>query len=144
MPGSDKRIIATGAAPAAIGTYSQAVEAGGLLFISGQIPLHPESMELVGADIAEQADRVFRNLAAIAAAAGGGLDDLVKLTVYLTDLAHFGTINEVMARHLAEPYPARAAVEVSALPRGASVEIDAIMSLSDVQPPAGTAGTAGD
>jgi reactive intermediate/imine deaminase len=124
---ADKRPIVTNAAPAAIGTYSQAVAAGGLVFLSGQIPLDPETMELVGGDVAEQTDRVFRNLAAVATAAGGGLDDLVKLTVYLTDLADFATVNEVMARHITEPYPARAAVGVAALPRGAAVEIEGIM-----------------
>lgn len=124
---ADRHTIATDAAPAAIGTYSQAVAAGGLVFLSGQIPLDPDTMDLVGDDIAEQTDRVFRNLAAVAAAAGGGLDDLVKLTVYLTDLNDFATVNEVMARHIAEPYPARAAVGVAALPRGAAVEIEAIM-----------------
>lgn len=124
---ADRQMIATDAAPAAIGTYSQAVAAGGLVFLSGQIPLDPDTMELVGEDIAEQTDRVFRNLAAVAAAAGGSLDDLVKLTVYLADLNDFATVNEVMARHIAEPYPARAAIGVAALPRGAAVEIEAIM-----------------
>lgn len=124
---ADRQTIATDAAPAAIGTYSQAVAAGGLVFLSGQIPLDPDTMELVGEDIAEQTDRVFRNLAAVAAAAGGSLDDLVKLTVYLADLNDFATVNEVMARHIAEPYPARAAIGVAALPRGAAVEIEAIM-----------------
>jgi len=131
-----KRIVATDAAPAAIGTYSQAVEAAGLLFISGQIPLDPATMELVGEGIEEQVDRVFLNLAAIARARGGGLDDLVKLTVYLLDLDDFGTINEVMARHVPQPYPARAAIGVSALPRGSRVEIEAIMALPDAQRPA--------
>jgi reactive intermediate/imine deaminase len=122
-----RKTIATDQAPAAIGTYSQAVAAGGLVFLSGQIPLDPDTMELVSDDVAEQTDRVFRNLAAVAGAAGGGLADLVKLTVYLTDLNDFGTVNEVMARHMDEPYPARAAIGVSALPRGAAVEIEAIM-----------------
>jgi reactive intermediate/imine deaminase len=136
VAGRSKRIVATDAAPAAIGTYSQAVEAAGLLFISGQIPLDPATMELVGDGIEEQADQVFRNLAAIATARGGCLDDLVKLTVYLLDLDDFGTINEVMARHVSQPYPARAAIGVSALPRGSRVEIEAIMALPDAQGPA--------
>jgi reactive intermediate/imine deaminase len=135
---SRKRIVSTGSAPAAIGTYSQAVEAGELLFISGQIPLDPQTMELVSDDIAAQTDRVFANLSAIAGAAGGSLEDVVKLTVYLTDLDDFAVINEVMARHVTEPYPARAAIGVSALPRGARVEIEAVMARPDVQTPAGS------
>lgn len=122
-----KQPIRTDAAPAAIGTYSQAIAAGGLVFLSGQIPLDPESMSLVGDDAATQTDRVFRNLAAVAEAAGGSLNDLVKLTVYLTDLNDFATVNEVMARHVSEPYPARAAIGVAALPKGAVVEIEGIM-----------------
>ncbi len=126
-----KRPISTPAAPAAIGTYSQAVAVpgAGLVFLSGQIPLDPESMELVSTDVAEQTRQVFRNLAAVAEAAGGGLEDLVKLTVYLTDLGDFATVNEVMAEHVDEPYPARAAIGVSQLPRGAAVEIEGIMVL---------------
>ena len=125
-----KKTINTEMAPAAIGTYSQAVEAQGrLVFMSGQIPLDPVSMELVSDDVAEQTEQVFRNLAAVAAAAGGTLDDLAKLTVFLTDLSDFGTVNEVMARHVNEPYPARAAVGISELPRGASVEIEGILVL---------------
>ena len=122
-----KQTISTTAAPAAIGPYSQAVAIPGLIFLSGQIPLDPVSMELVSTDVAVQTEQVFRNLAAVASAAGGGLADLVKLTVYLTDLDDFTTVNEVMARHMAEPYPARAAIGVAALPRGAAVEIEAIM-----------------
>ena len=122
-----KQPISTTAAPAAIGPYSQAVAVPGLVFLSGQIPLDPVSMELVGMDVAAQTEQVFRNLEAVATAAGGGLADLVKLTVYLTDLGDFATVNEVMARHMAEPYPARAAIGVAALPRGAAVEIEAIM-----------------
>ena len=125
-----KKTISTEMAPAAIGTYSQAVETQGrLVFMSGQIPLDPVSMELVSDDVAEQTEQVFRNLAAVAAAAGGTLDDLAKLTVFLTDLSDFGTVNEVMARHVNEPYPARAAVGISELPRGASVEIEGILVL---------------
>ncbi len=122
-----KKTIHTKAAPAAIGTYSQAVAVPGLVFLSGQIPLDPETMELVSGDVAAQTERVFRNLEAVTRAAGGSLADLVKLTVYLTDLGDFNTVNEVMARHVSEPYPARAAIGVSALPRGAAVEIEAIM-----------------
>ena len=124
-----KTIIQTPEAPAAIGTYSQAVQtpAATMTFISGQIPLHPDSMTLVSEAFEEQAHRVFVNLRAIAEAAGGRLSDCVKLTIYLTDLGEFATVNEVMATYFAEPYPARAAIEVSALPKQAQIEIDAIM-----------------
>ena len=124
-----KTIIQTPEAPAAIGTYSQAVQtpAATMTFISGQIPLHPDSMTLVSEAFEEQAHRVFINLRAIAEAAGGRLSDCVKLTIYLTDLGEFATVNEVMATYFAEPYPARAAIEVSALPKRAQIEIDAIM-----------------
>jgi reactive intermediate/imine deaminase len=126
-----KRPISTEAAPAAIGTYSQAVAAptAGLVFLSGQIPLDPATMELVSTNVKEQTHQVFRNLAALAEAAGGSLEDLVKLTVYLTDFSDFGTVNEVMAQHVSEPYPARAAIGVAELPRGAAVEIEGIMVL---------------
>ena len=123
-----KRVISTDQAPAAIGTYSQAVEAGGTVYLSGQIPLDPQSMELVE-DVRGQIHQVFRNLSAVAQAAGGSLQDAVRLTVYLTDLADFGTVNEVMAEYIAEPYPARAAIGVAALPRGARVEVDAVLVL---------------
>ena len=124
-----KTIIQTPEAPAAIGTYSQAVQtpAATMTFISGQIPLHPDSMTLVSEAFEEQAHRVFINLRAIAEAAGGRLSDCVKLTIYLTDLGEFATVNEVMATYFAEPYPARAAIEVSALPKQAQIEVDAIM-----------------
>lgn len=122
-----KTPIQTDRAPAAIGTYSQAVESGGLVFLSGQIPLDPAGMELVAGDMRAQIVRVFDNLKAVAAAAGCGLDDCLKLTVYLTDLAHFPLVNEVMAEYFSEPYPARAAVGVAALPKGAAVEMDAIL-----------------
>ena len=130
-----KSIIQTPEAPAAIGTYSQAVQtsAATMTFISGQIPLEPDSMTLVSEDFEEQAHRVFINLRAIAEAAGGRLSDCVKLTIYLTDLNQFASVNEVMATYFAEPYPARAAIEVSALPKQAQIEIDAIM----VQNPGG-------
>jgi reactive intermediate/imine deaminase len=125
-----KKTITTDSAPAAIGTYSQAVQHGGLLYVSGQIPLVPTTMELVSPDIDQQINQVFDNLSAIAAAAGTTLNDAVKLTVYLTDLGHFPSVNEVMAQRLAQPYPARVALEVSALPRSALVEIDAIVAIS--------------
>ena len=125
-----KKTITTDNAPAAIGTYSQAVQHGGLLYVSGQIPLVPSTMELVSTDINQQINQVFDNLSAIAAAAGTTLNDAVKLTVYLTDLGHFSSVNEVMAQRLGQPYPARVALEVSALPRSALVEIDAIVAIS--------------
>ena len=124
-----KETFHTDAAPAAIGTYSQAVRTGNLVFISGQIPLVPETMEVVEGDFAARARQVFANLQAIATAAGGSLDDAIKLTIFLTDLGNFATVNEVMAEFCSEPYPARAAVQVSALPKGVDVEADAILSL---------------
>lgn len=114
-------------APAAIGPYSQAVRAGELVFLSGQIPLDPATMELVGDDIASQTRRVFDNLSAVAEAAGGSLAEVVKLSVYLTDLGNFQTVNDIMAEYFHEPYPARAALGVAALPRGAAVEVEAVM-----------------
>lgn len=119
--------VHTDQAPAAIGPYSQAVRAGELVFLSGQIPLDPATMQMVAGDVAGQAEQVFRNLAAVAEAAGGSLSQVVKLTVYLTDLDNFQTVNEVMTRHFREPYPARAAIGVAALPRGAGVEVEAVM-----------------
>ncbi len=124
-----KETIHTDAAPAAIGTYSQAVRVGDLVFVSGQIPLVPGTMEIVAGDFAARARQVFDNLAAIAAAAGGGLDDAVKLTIFLTDLDNFATVNEIMAEYCSEPYPARAAVQVAALPKGVDVEADLILAL---------------
>jgi reactive intermediate/imine deaminase len=123
-----KRAITTEQAPRAIGTYSQAIEVNGTVYLSGQIALDPEGTELV-ADVRGQIHQVFRNLAAVAQAAGGSLADAVRLTVYLTDMADFATVNEVMAEYIQEPYPARAAVGVAALPRGARVEVDAILVL---------------
>ena len=125
-----KKTISTDNAPEAIGTYSQAIQHGGLLYVSGQIPLIPATMEIVSADITQQINQVFDNLSAIATAAGATLDDTIKFTVYLTDLSHFPIVNEVMAERLAEPYPARVALEVSALPRSALVEVDAIVAIS--------------
>jgi reactive intermediate/imine deaminase len=122
-----RKVITTNDAPAAIGTYSQAVRAGDTVYLSGQIPLDPRSMTLVSEDIDAQIRQVFDNLSAVAVAAGGTLNDCVKLTVYLTDLGHFAQVNEIMAQYLTEPYPARAAIGISSLPRGAQVEIDAVM-----------------
>jgi reactive intermediate/imine deaminase len=119
--------IHTPRAPQAIGTYSQAVRAGATVYLSGQIPLDPASGELVGGDMEVQVRRVFENLKAVAEAAGSDLAHVVKLTVYLTDLAHFALVNRVMAEYFAQPYPARAAVGVAALPRGAAVEVDGIL-----------------
>jgi len=127
MAAKEKKTIRTDQAPAAIGTYSQAVQVGGTVYLSGQIPLDPATMELVGPDMAAQVRRVFDNLAAVAAASGGTLADVVKLTIYLTDLAHFALVNEIMAQYFSEPYPARAAIGVAQLPKGAAVEMDAIM-----------------
>lgn len=125
----DKKIIKTQGAPAAIGTYSQAIAVGSTVYLSGQIPLDPQTMELVGADPQAQIRQVFENLSAVAAAAGGSMADIVKLTVYLTDLSHFPLVNEAMAQYFSEPYPARAAIGVAQLPKGAGVEADAIMVL---------------
>lgn len=124
-----RKTIATDKAPQAIGTYSQAVASGNTVYLSGQIPLDPETMEMVAGDIRDQIRRVFDNLAAVAEAGGGSLNDIVKLTVYLTDLADFPLINEVMGTYFNEPYPARAAVGVAQLPKDARVEMDAILIL---------------
>jgi reactive intermediate/imine deaminase len=125
-----RQIIHTPLAPKAIGTYSQAVRAGDTVYISGQIPLDPASGQLVAGDIEAEIRRVFDNIAAIAKAAGGSLANAVKLTVFLTDLAHFPKVNEVMATYFSEPYPARAAVGVTSLPKGARVEVECILSLA--------------
>ena len=116
-------------APAAIGPYSQAIKAGPLVFLSGQIPLDPESMEIVSDDVSAQTHQVFKNLIAVADAAGGSLSSAAKLTIYLTDLGDFAVVNEIMAGYFSEPYPARATIQVSALPKGSAVEIDAILAL---------------
>jgi reactive intermediate/imine deaminase len=121
--------IHTPLAPQAIGTYSQAIRAGSTVYLSGQIPLDPASGELVAGDMEAQVRRVFENLKAVAEAAGGDLSKVAKLTVYLTDLAHFALVNRVMAEYFTQPYPARAAVGVAALPRGAAVEMDGILEL---------------
>jgi reactive intermediate/imine deaminase len=124
-----KQIISTGNAPAAIGVYSQAVRVGNTIWVSGQIPLDPVTKEMVAGDVEAQVRRVFENLKAIVLAAGATLDDVVKATVFLTDLSHFGLVNKVMAEYFREPYPARAAVGVAALPRGAQVEVECIVAL---------------
>ena len=126
-----KQAIHTENAPEAIGAYSQAIKVGQTVFISGQIPLEPGTMNIVDEDIRAQTHRVFNNLAAVAREGGGNLDDVVKLTVFLTDLSHFSVVNEVMAEHFNPPYPARAAAGVAALPKGVPVEIDAIVHLGD-------------
>lgn len=125
-----KEVISSNKAPQAIGTYSQAVKVGDTVYLSGQIPLVPGMMELEKGDIRAQVARVFENLQAVANAAGGSLSDVVKLNVFLTDLANFPVVNEVMTKYFQEPYPARAAVGIAALPRGAQVEMDAIMVLN--------------
>ena len=125
----NKQIISTTSAPGAIGTYSQAVRHGNTVYLSGQIPLDPETMVLVDGGIETQVHRVFQNLRAVCAAAGGSLNDLVKLNVYLADMAHFPSVNAVMAEYFERPYPARAAVGVASLPKGALVEIEGVMGL---------------
>lgn len=126
-----KSIIHTDAAPAAIGTYSQAVKAGTTVYLSGQIPLVADTMVLVSEDFAEQTKQVFENLKAVCEAAGGNMQDLVKVNIYLTDLSNFATVNEIMATYFKQPYPARAAIGINELPKGAQVEIDGIMELPE-------------
>jgi reactive intermediate/imine deaminase len=125
----NKKAIHSDNAPAAIGTYSQAIQAGNLVFLSGQIPLVPATMELVDGDFEARARQVFENLRAVAEAAGGSLDDVVKLTVFLTDLGNFATVNSVMESFFEQPFPARAAVGVMSLPKGVDVEADAILAI---------------
>lgn len=126
-----REIINTDHAPAAIRTYSQAVKVDRTVYLSGQIPLDPATMQLVDGGMEAQIHRVFDNLAAVARAAGGSLADTVKLNVFLTDLGHFALVNQIMAEYFQEPYPARAAIGVAALPRGAQVEMDAVLALND-------------
>ena len=126
---SNRAVISTPDAPDAIGPYSQAVKVGNTVWLSGQIPLVPATMELVDGDIRAQATQVFENLAAVAAAAGGGLDNAVKINISLTDLGDFAAVNEVMAGFFSEPYPARACVQVAALPKGAAIEVEAILAV---------------
>ena len=122
-----KQIISTDQAPAAIGTYSQAVKVDNTIYLSGQIPLHPATMEVVQGGIESEIKRVFDNLTAVCEAAGGSLQDIVKLNIFLTDLSNFPTVNEIMAEYFQTPYPARAAIGVAALPKGVGVEMDAIL-----------------
>jgi len=126
---STRAIIATPDAPAAIGPYSQAVKVGNTVYLSGQIPLDPKTMQMIDGDIEAQAARVFDNLAAVAKAAGGTLDDAAKVNISLTDLGDFARVNEVMKQYFHEPYPARACVQVAALPRGAQIEVEVILAL---------------
>ena len=126
---SNRAIISTPDAPQAIGPYSQATKVGNTVWLSGQIPLVPETMEVIEGDISAQATQVFNNLAAVASAAGGSLNDAVKINISLTDLADFAAVNEVMATFLEAPYPARACVQVAALPKGVAIEIEAILSV---------------
>ncbi len=126
----NKSIVQTDQAPEAIGTYSQAVKIGDTVYLSGQIPLVPETMQLVEGDFSKQVERVFDNLSAVCDAAGGSLQDIVKLNIFLTDLSHFATVNEIMARYFSKPYPARAAIGVASLPKDAAIEMDGIMVVS--------------
>ena len=128
---TNRIIVHTDNAPAAVGTYSQAVKVGTTVYMAGQIPLDPGTMTLVGDGFSEQCERVFENLKAVAEAAGGSLQDIVKLNIFLTDLSNFATVNETMARFFSEPYPARAAVQVVALPKDAQVEMDAVLELAE-------------
>ena len=124
-----REIISTEKAPLAIGTYSQAVKVGTTVYMSGQIPLIAETMELLEGSVEEQIHQVFKNLLAVANAAGGDFSNIVKLNIFLTDLTHFPTVNQVMAEYFTQPYPARAAIGVSELPKGSAVEMDAVMEL---------------
>lgn len=126
---SNRAVIATQAAPQAIGPYSQGIKIGNTVWISGQIPLDPSSMTIVEGDIAAEAEQVFRNLTAVAAASGGTLNNAVKINISLTDLGDFDAVNTVMANYFEEPYPARACVQVAALPKGARIEVEAILAL---------------
>ncbi|MEJ6474438.1 RidA family protein [Pseudoalteromonas piscicida] len=125
----NKAIISTDKAPAAIGTYNQAVKVGTAVYLSGQIPLVPETMEFISEDFAEQTHQVFKNLIAVCEEAGGELQDMVKVNIFLTDLSNFATVNEIMSQYFRKPYPARAAIGVKELPKGAQIEIDGIMEL---------------
>ena len=125
-------VISTDNAPAAIGTYNQAIKTGTTVYLSGQIPLIPETMEIISEDFEQQAEQVFKNLTAVCEAAGGSLANAVKLNIFLTDLGQFAKVNEIMAKYVAEPFPARAAVQVAALPKGVQIEIDGVLELASV------------
>lgn len=124
-----KSIISTDKAPSAIGTYSQAVKVGTTVYLSGQIPLIPETMEMISDDFTEQTHQVFKNLVAVCQAAGGEIQNMVKVNIFLTDLSHFATVNEIMSQYFKQPYPARAAIGVAQLPKGSQIEIDGILEL---------------
>ncbi len=124
-----KTIISTDNAPSAIGTYSQAVKVNNTVYLSGQIPLVPETMEIISEDFTEQTQQVFKNLVAVCEAAGGNINDMVKVNIFLQDLANFATVNEIMSQYFQQPYPARAAVQVARLPKDVAIEIDGIMEL---------------
>lgn len=126
----NKSVINTDKAPAAIGPYSQAIKMGDTVYLSGQIPLVPETMTLIEGDISAQTHQVFKNLSAVCEAVGGSLQDIVKLNIFLTDLSHFTTVNEIMQEYFKQPYPARAAIGVAELPKGAQVEMDGIVGLA--------------
>lgn len=126
---AEKIIITTDKAPQAIGTYSQAVKVGSTVYLSGQIPLNPKTMTMVSDDFSEQVVQVFENLTAVCEAAGGNMSDIVKLNIFLTDLSHFATVNDIMSRYFQQPYPARAAIGVKELPKGSLVEMDGIMDI---------------
>lgn len=126
-----KSIIQTDRAPEAIGTYSQAVKAGNTVYLSGQIPLVPETMQMISEDFKAQAEQVFKNVEAVCEAAGGTMRDLVKVNIFLTDLSHFATVNEIMSQYFQKPYPARAAIGVAELPKGSQIEIDGVMELPE-------------
>jgi reactive intermediate/imine deaminase len=127
-----REIISTDKAPQAIGTYSQAIKVGTTVYLSGQIPLIPETMKIIEGDVEKQIHQVFKNLSAVVDAAGGDFSNIVKLNIFLTDLSHFPAVNQVMAEYFTEPYPARAAIGVAELPKGAAVEMDAIMELIEL------------
>ncbi len=127
-----KSIISTDNAPSAIGTYSQAVKVNNTVYLSGQIPLIPETMTVVDGGFSEQTEQVFKNLVAVCEAAGGSINDMVKVNIFMIDLANFATVNEIMSRYFKQPYPARAAIQVSKLPKDVEIEIDGIMELPSV------------